>query len=200
MNVFNLFCVVRVCVCVCAVMACKTSQNKHIAVVATEATIQAQGYHDAILRICPEAKVTAQSCGMFVALAEEGWTQGPIAQAVAQEYLAPMFVASEQDRPDCLVLGCTHFPALKEIIRDAVPSEVAIVDSAIATAGAVAQVLRQHNLAIDEGMVAEQTRFLVTDSQQRFQRIAHIFLSEEISEDAIELITTVNEGDKHGRT
>ncbi len=181
-------------------MACKASQNKHIAVVATEATIQAQGYHNAILRICPDAKITGQSCGMFVALAEEGWTHGPIAKAVAEEYLAPMFAGKAQDRPDCLVLGCTHFPALKEIIRDVVPSDVVIVDSAIATAGAVAHALQQHGLAVTEGMEAEKTHFLVTDSKQRFQRIAHIFLNEEIASHAIELIATVNEGDGHGWT
>ena len=64
--------------------ACHISKNGHVAVIATEATVQAQGYQKAIYQIQPEIKVSAQACSVFVALAEEGWTHGHIAESVSK--------------------------------------------------------------------------------------------------------------------
>ncbi len=95
--------------------AVAASASQHIAVIGTEGTIRGGAYQTAIHRRSPEARVTSCACSMFVALAEEGWTQGPVAEAVAHRYLDPIFDVA--DSPDCLVLGCTHFPALIDAIR-----------------------------------------------------------------------------------
>jgi glutamate racemase len=115
--------------------AVAASVSQHIAVVGTEGTIRGGAYGAAIERCNPMARVTARACSMFVALAEEGWTEGPIAEGVAREYLEPIFAAA--DAPDTLVLGCTHFPLLTTAIRRALPPGVRIVDSAATTARAV---------------------------------------------------------------
>src|SRR6476660_9647772 len=85
-----------------------------IAVIATEGTVKGGAYMRAIHARNPRAVVTQQACPLFVALAEEGLTEGPIPELVAQRYLNPLLENSA--RPECLVLGCTHFPALKKMI------------------------------------------------------------------------------------
>ncbi len=107
------------------------SRTQHIAVIATEGTIGGGAYQDAIRRLNANARVTPCACSLFVAMAEEGWTSGPIAAAVAQRYLDPIFGVA--GAPDTLVLGCTHFPVLAAAIRSVLPPTVQIVDSAATT-------------------------------------------------------------------
>lgn len=88
--------------------ACEASPSGDIAVIATESTIRSGAYAEAILRRRPEAQVRSLACPLFVPLAEEGWFDGPIAEGVVSRYLEPLFEKSPA--PDCLVLGCTHYP------------------------------------------------------------------------------------------
>ncbi len=112
--------------------AIEASRSQHIAVIATEGTINGGAYQTEIRRRNPAVRVLARACSMFVALAEEGWTSGPVAEAVAHRYLDPVFASD--DAPDTLVLGCTHFPILTAAIRAVIPPDVRIVDSAATTA------------------------------------------------------------------
>jgi len=100
--------------------AVEASVSQRIAVIGTEGTISGGAYQAAIHHLNSAAKVSALACSLFVALAEEGWTQGPIAEAVARRYLGMLFT-SAGDGPDTLVLGCTHFPALAQPIRAVLP-------------------------------------------------------------------------------
>src|SRR4029079_11218479 len=113
--------------------ACAASRSGRMAVLATESTVRGGAYQQAIGRIRPEARVWAVACGLFVALAEEGWVEGPIAAAVAARYLEP-FRADDEHKIDTVVLGCTHFPVLGGLIAAAAGSGVQIVDSAATTA------------------------------------------------------------------
>jgi glutamate racemase len=79
---------------------------------------------------CVIAEVTTRACPLFVALAEEGWTDGDIVEAISRRYLEPIFAVPESQRPDVLVLGCTHFPALSDSIRRVAGEDVTLVDSA----------------------------------------------------------------------
>ncbi len=171
-----------------ALAACTISQNGHIAVIATEGTVKAQGYQKAINRIRAPAQVIAQGCSVFVALAEEGWTSGPITESVAKRYLDPLF--NRQPRPDCLLLGCTHFPLLTDAIEKVIGKDIFIVDPATETAQAVKQILQQRGLENTQSPSAAVTRFLVTDAAERFARIAEQFLSTSISASQIQLVDT----------
>ena len=93
--------------------AVKAAPSGRIAVIATEGTVNGRAYERAIHARNPAAVVTQQACPLFVALAEEGLTHGPIVELAAKRYLDPLFSGA---RPECLVLGCTHFPVLKEAI------------------------------------------------------------------------------------
>ncbi len=114
--------------------AVAASASGRIAVIGTEATVREGAYQRAIVARRPDAQVLAVSCQLFVALAEEGWTEDAVAQAAARRYLTPLFGERGADahaaRPDTLVLGCTHFPMLRAVIRAVVGDRIAIVDSA----------------------------------------------------------------------
>jgi glutamate racemase len=172
-----------------AAAAVAASRNRHIAVIATEGTIAGGAYERAIRRLDARIRVVSQACSLFVALAEEGLINGPIAEAVARRYLKPIFgdpIFAEQgtaERPDVLVLGCTHFPVLAPAIRAVLPSSVRIVDSAETTAAAV-----RHVLGPPAGGGRGSVTWLATDGAERFARVGGIFLGEPLQVDAVEII------------
>jgi len=162
--------------------AVAASVSGHIAVIGTEGTIEGGAYQGAIERLCPTARVTARACSLFVALAEEGLTGGPIVEAVARRYLDPIFTAG--DAPDTLVLGCTHFPVLRESIRAILPASVRIVDSAETTAQAVRRALP----SAAERRSLSRITWLATDMPSRFARVGGTFLGEPLSAADVELV------------
>ena len=181
--------------------AVAASASQHIAVIATEGTVAGGAYQTAIHRLNPAARVTSRACSLFVSMAEEGWTEGPIAEAVARRYLNPIFQSGEA--PDTLVLGCTHFPALAESIRAVLPPQVTIVDSAATTAAAVLRQLR--GAATRDGAAAARdgaascaaqadpaasgaVYWLATDGAARFARVGSTFLGETLRAEAVEII------------
>jgi glutamate racemase len=167
--------------------ACAASRNGSIAVIATESTIGNQAYSKAILGINPQARVSAGACSLFVSLAEEGWLDGPIPEAVAERYLAPLFAEATPPKPDCLLLGCTHFPALLSPIRKALGKETRIVDSAETTAAAVEEALRGLG-ALNPQSEPGRTGFMTTDDPQRFARTGAVFLGRPLRMEDIELV------------
>jgi glutamate racemase len=165
-----------------AVAAVAASRSQHIAVIGTEGTINGGAYQAEILRRNPAARISARACSMFVALAEEGWTSGPVAEAVAHGYLDSVFAAD--DCPDTLVLGCTHFPILAAAIRSVLPAHVRIVDSAATTAQALAARVAPQPAAVDRGKI----RWLATDDAERFARVGGRFFGAELSPGIVEII------------
>ncbi|MFL5291385.1 MAG: glutamate racemase, partial [Myxococcales bacterium] len=101
-----------------------------IAVLGTPATVASGAYQAALARVAPLAHVTARACPLFVPLAEEGWVEGDVPRLVAQRYIGDL----RRSGADTVLLGCTHYPLLAPIIRDIVGPDVAVKDSASATA------------------------------------------------------------------
>ncbi len=165
-----------------AAAAAASSKGGRIAVIGTESTIRGGAYAQAIARLRPDATVIGLPCPLFVALAEEGWTEGPIPEAVAHAYLDPIM-----DGIDTLVLGCTHFPLLAGAIAATVGPEVAIVDSAATTAQRVRAALARAGHGEATGG-ARELRLLATDGRERFARVGSRFLGVELRPDAIELV------------
>jgi len=166
------------------------TRNRHIAVIATEGTVKGGAYMRAIRRLMRDAVVVQQSCQVFVALAEEGWTDSPVTLAAADRYLKSLF--SGVHAPDTLVLGCTHFPVLAASIRKSIGDSVALVDSAETTAAAVASALSERRLASAPQSVG-QARFFATDSPERFARVGEIFLGRPIDPKSVELVDLLAE-------
>ena len=167
-----------------AAAAVAATRSGHIAVIGTEGTVNGGAYQAAIHHIDAGVRVTAQACPLFVALAEEGLLEGDITEAVARHYLQPLLSAT--DGPDTLVLGCTHFPLLAEVIRNVLPASVRIVDSALTTALAVAERLGAWPAGTEP--VTGRVQFLATDGAARFARVGSDFLREQLDARAIEIV------------
>ena len=171
-----------------AVAACAATRSGRIAVVATESTVRGGAYQAAIRRCRPDAQVVARACPLFVALAEEGWTEGPVVEAVAHRYLDELFAAGAAGGPDTLVLGCTHFPVLAAAIRRVVGDGVAIVDSAVTTAAALVAVLEGAGLRRAGGSGGGAVGLLATDSAERFARVGGTFLGRPLAPADVEVV------------
>ncbi|NWH08150.1 MAG: glutamate racemase [Alphaproteobacteria bacterium] len=162
------------------------TRTGRIAVIATEGTVRGGAYALAIHQLHPGAQVVQRACPLFVALAEEGWVDGPVAALTAERYLSDIFAGDAASRPDTLVLGCTHFPALAGVIAKAAGPGVALVDSAATAAEALAAVLEARGLAQHAGGGAPQ--FLATDAIERFARVGGLFLGQEVPAGSVELV------------
>jgi glutamate racemase len=169
-----------------AAAGCAASRSGQIAVIATEGTVQGGAYQRAIAGIRPDAIVVAKACSLFVALAEEGWTEGPIAEAIIHRYLDEVF----RDHPaaDTLLLGCTHFPLLFNALRAVVQPHIAIVDSAQTTALALAKDLAEQSLLRGPTLNPSPLQLLATDGPRRFAEVGCRFLGESFSPEQVELV------------
>lgn len=166
--------------------ACQITKNNCVAVIATEATVNAQAYQNLLKKMNPAIHVIAKSCSLFVALAEEGWIEGDIAEAIARRYLSPIF--NLEKKPDCLVLGCTHFPMLIKTFRRVLTNDIQLIDSASVVAETVNQTLLRYQMQQTRGLNSAHLRFMVTDSPERFAKIGRQFLSMPLTADQVELL------------
>jgi glutamate racemase len=157
----------------------RSQANGTVGVIATESTVQSGAYTAAITKADPSVEVIERSCPLFVPLAEEGWADNEVARTIAETYLKDL-----RDRVNTLVLGCTHYPILREVIRDVMGNEVALIDSGEATAAEVKLLLNKKGLArltMPTGALARHLcddldHFYVTDAAERFSRVAERFL------------------------
>src|SRR5262249_19601357 len=159
--------------------AIAVAQGKTIGVIATEATVQSGAYSKAIASMDHQVRVIERACPLFVSLAEEGWANTDVARAVARDYLAGF----QNESPATLVLGCTHYPILREVISETVGSSVKLIDSGEAAAAEVSTILRASQLAQAEHewlnereLCDDLDHFYVTDAAERFARVAERFL------------------------
>lgn len=163
-----------------AARAAEMSDTGKIGVIGTRATIGSAAYQRAIEALRPRAQVLCQACPLFVPLAEEGWTDNDVARAAADTYLEPLRTAGI----DTLVLGCTHYPLLKEVIQEVMGSGVKLVDSAEAVTAEVREQLEPAPPVGEEQSAARVDRlehhFFVTDVPEPFQRVAERFLGRPI--------------------
>ncbi len=170
---------------------CEHAPHGRIAVIATRGTVRGAAYQTAILRLRPQATIATRPTQLFVAMAEEGWIDGPEVEAVAERYLTPLMAEFPGGKPDCLVLGCTHFPVLAPAIRKVLPEGVELVDSAETTAQCVARELAERGLrrpAAAKGAEGGHARFFATDDPERFASVGGIFLGRQLAPDEVSLI------------
>lgn len=155
-----------------------------IAVIATEGTVKSGAYVRAIHALSPDLPVVQQAAPLLVPLAEEGLVTGEIARLAAVRYLTPLLATVPH--PRTLVLGCTHFPVLKETIAQVAGSDVILVDSAETTARAVEAKLDMLGLRNDAAN--GRSHFLATDAPDRFSRVGEIFLGAPIDPGNVEVV------------
>ena len=155
-----------------------TNPNPRIAVIATEATVQSDAYAASIRQTAKDAEIIQTACPLFVSLAEEGWTEEPETLSIARKYLSKII----EFGPEALVLGCTHYPILREVIQQTVGFNVKLIDSGEACAQEVAKLLEWKELENPNTVTGERRlcddldHFYVTDAAERFARVAERFL------------------------
>jgi glutamate racemase len=157
-----------------ACAALEKSQSRRIGVIGTNATIRSQAYSKAILARCDTAQVFTQACPLLVPLVEEAWNNHPVTRRVLREYLTPLL----RQRIDTLVLGCTHYPLLKEAIREVTKNKIALVDSAESCARYVKERLTALKLLRANGRHRGTIQPFVTDEVERFNESAARFLGQ----------------------
>lgn len=164
--------------------AADITQNGNIGVIGTPSTIRSSAYNRALLKINNNLKVFQKSCPLFVPLAEEGWLDGDVSLQVAEKYLKEIL-----DRGiDVLILGCTHYPLLKDTIKKVVGGDVILVDSAEETAYELFELIESGKVNSSDNNGTTRELYL-TDDSETFVTISSKFLGDEISEIKVTDIT-----------
>lgn len=156
--------------------AVSRSSSEHIGVIGTAGTIRSEAYQNGIRKLAPKAQVTARACPLFVPLAEEGWVDTPVTEMVAATYLADLKEADV----DALVLGCTHYPLLRDVIQRTMGPDVELVDSAIETAKEVREQLERSGMAHESG--AGELSVYLSDIAPNFKEVGERILGRPIED------------------
>ena len=147
------------------------TQNKKIGVIGTKGTIKSRSYEKEIRQLDPKVKVTAVACPLFVPFVEEGWLSGDVVLKVARTYLEPLKKAGV----DTIILGCTHYPLLKQVIKKVMGNDARLIDSAKQVAIEVKKILAGDGL-LNKNRKKGQHRFFVSDNPEWFSELACRFL------------------------
>ena len=157
-----------------AKVAAETTKNKRVGVIATESTIRSGMYGRYIKAHDPEITVYGKACPLFVPLVEEGWLKDPVTEEVARRYLKELL---EKDI-DSLILGCTHYPLIRSLMRRIVGDKVQLVTPAYETALELGRLLTRAGLVNDGGAdcAGEKYQFFVSDAAEKFAEFANSIL------------------------
>ena len=155
--------------------AVKASGKKRVGVIGTMGTINSNAYTNAIRQIDPGVQVFGRACPLFVPLAEEGWIDHKATELIAKEYLFPLTL----EKIDTLVLGCTHYPILKQVITRVLHDAVTLIDSGEATAEAAAILLEERGLK-NTSTLKPNLRFSVSDVPHMFTEVGERFLGQRL--------------------
>lgn len=161
--------------------AVAVSQNKKVGMIATLASVRSGAYEAAIAKLDGAVEVISRPCPLFVPLVESGRiARGDVViETVAREYLEPM----QRAGVDTLILGCTHYPLLTDIIGDIMGPKVTLVSAGEESAFALKRALKEQNLRADEAHLGG-AEFTVSDRVEDFERIASLFLGEDLHHSA----------------
>jgi glutamate racemase len=155
--------------------ALRVSTSGRIGVIGTDATVASNAYKKQIKRIDKQASVFQRSCPLFVPLVENRWLKDDITVRVAQRYLLPLL----RKKIDTLILGCTHYPLLKDVIQRIAGRGVTLVDSSTAVADYTKKLLASEGLT--GAARRHSVKFFVSDDTRHFVRLAKVFLRENIN-------------------
>ncbi len=159
--------------------ACRATKNGKIGIIATKGTISTGVYKAAVEKRALELglkdiEIYQQACPLFVSLAEEGWWDTEITRLTAEEYLKPLKAAGV----DTLVMACTHYPLLSRVIGEVMGSNVVLVNTGVATAKVVKNLLESNGTASGTDASGCVREFYTSDEPELFEQVAAPFLGE----------------------
>lgn len=149
-------------------------RDGRIGLLATAGTVASGAYERALLDRDPDLELTSVSAPLFVSLVEEGWIDTKATRLIAEEYLKPF----SRTAHDVVILGCTHFPVLNNVLKDILGDEVRLVDGSEATARAALKLLSAEGLRSETS--DPQHRFFVSDAPRKFATLGPTFLGKDV--------------------
>ncbi len=155
--------------------ALQATKNKRIGVIGTLTTILSNTYTNTIRQLDSSIEVFSKSCPLFVPLAEEGFIEHPATELIAKEYLFELKI----QKIDTLVLGCTHYPILKNVIKKVMDEKVQLIDSGESAAAQVANILDLQGLRNPSTLKAN-IQYFVSDIPHKFVEIGERFLGQKM--------------------
>jgi glutamate racemase len=164
--------------------AIAATHTGHIGVIGTRATINSGAYERALRSLDPNIRVTARACPLLVPLIEEGWLQSAITDKIIMQYIGPLVKAGI----DTLVLGCTHYPLLRDAMARLLGDSITLVDSAQNCANTVRDLLICENLRAPETN-AGSLQVALTDPPDSFLRVAREALQLDVGEVQLREVT-----------
>ena len=159
-----------------AQVAAQVSRTRSIGIIGTSGTIKSGIYEKTLKEIAPDVRIYSEACPLLVSLVEEGWATKPETASIVKKYLLPL----KSKQMDTLILGCTHYPVLKELIARKIGKKVTIVDSSEAVAASVSEYLKAHPEVDAQLSKTSQSRFYVSDITTQFEKVAQQILKRPI--------------------
>ncbi|MGP4062506.1 glutamate racemase [Halobacillus sp. H74] len=156
--------------------AIKVSQNKRIGVIGTEGTIQSKAYPEALKSIDQAIRVNDLACPPFVPMVEEGILTGKKAQGIVSRTLQPL---KEMNHIDTLILGCTHYPLIKDLVQEEMGNHIQVISSGEETAREASLILAYHK-ALDTYDTPPEHEFYTTGDMEKFRMVANSWFEEPI--------------------
>lgn len=155
--------------------ASRATKNKRIGVIGTAATVNSNAYVNELVRLDDSTRTYSKACPLFVPLVEEGWLDTKATEMIANEYLFPLVA----EKIDTLILGCTHYPLLKNVLHTATRGGVTLIDSGEATASVVEKMLDEHHIR-NMNPHSPNIQFYVSDAPEKFTAIGERFLGRKL--------------------
>jgi glutamate racemase len=155
--------------------AARATVKKRVGIIGTVGTVSSNAYTNALRQLDAGTQVFGQACPLFVPLAEEGWTDHKATELIAKEYLFHLTL----EKIDTLILGCTHYPLLKDVIGRVLHTAVALIDSGEATTEAVRILLDEQDLR-NTSTLKPNLQFYVSDVPHKFTEVGERFLGQKL--------------------
>lgn len=157
--------------------ACSMTKNKKVGVIGTRATVLSLAYQKAIKKLDMSIQVFATPCPLFVSFIEEGEIKGELISKLSKKYLKDL----KKHNTDTLILGCTHYPIIKQVISKEVGKKVKLINPGFAVATELKEYLKENKLT-NYSKSPGKKEYYVTDLTDRFTRVAEMFLGEKIKD------------------
>jgi glutamate racemase len=155
--------------------AVEVTKNKKIGIIGTKTTIESGSYQTSIKKENPKMTITTVSAPILVPLVEEGWGKKAVTRTILKEYILPF----KKAKIDTLILGCTHYPIIKQLFQEELGPKVTLIDASLETAFGLKQLLIERSL-LNDGRIAADYTFYVSDDPVKFSSSAQVFLGEKI--------------------
>jgi len=159
--------------------AVMSTKNGHIGIIGTRSTIASRAYERTLKseaeRAGKKINCFARTCPLFVPLVEENWWRKPAAFDIANDYLGSF----KNKNIDTLILGCTHYPIMKSVIRKVIGSKVTLVESGFSVAAQIKSLLTDAN-ALRRRSGKQCHKFFVSDDPEHFRTLSRVFLGRPI--------------------